>query len=205
MEYENNKNTEDIESEIFSLVNTINNLHKKIQEGTINKTFYQKAIKNATNGIIKINILLKNRNIALSELLHKMNFFSEYNQAINLIDKNNYLNRNESNSEDNRSPPSPELPAIIPEITTSFTTLMSALKLEGLMNRNFILKLFKELIENLKKFPGLDDILFKIYKINNNILNNTTKFIENTSFREKVVDQLYKVFFEFQEKLNTQT
>ena len=45
----NNKKLSDVESELFALVNSINNLYKKYQEGTINDNFFRKAIKNARN------------------------------------------------------------------------------------------------------------------------------------------------------------
>ncbi len=65
----NNKKFSDVESELFALVNSINNLYKKYQEGTINDNFFRKAIKNAMKGLLKIKMYFNEKNISLSEVL----------------------------------------------------------------------------------------------------------------------------------------
>ena len=62
-----------IESELFSLVNTILNIYKKYQNGIIKENFFQKTLKNAINNLVKFNLHLNKKNIPLSKLLKKMN------------------------------------------------------------------------------------------------------------------------------------
>jgi len=202
----------EIESELFALVNTIKNLWGKYQEGTINENFFRKALKNAMKGLLKINITLKEKGILLSKVLKNMDFIYEYNKAVKTIDKvftinpqkENFQYLNDNNSHFSKYIKSSilELPGITSEITSSFITLMDALKLEGLRSSELIIKLFKDLKTSLDKFPGIDDILHKIEKINNHSLENTNLLLENKLYREKLVDHLYDVFNEFQNKIN---
>ncbi len=205
----------EIESEIFSLVNSINNLYFKYQEGTINEDFFQKAVKNAMNGLLKIKSYLKEKNILLSEFIEKMNFVKEYDNAIkifkeisNLDPSNEFIRSNNgifSQPTEKMKSYILELPGIASEITSSFITLMDALKLEG--QSHLIIKLMKELKANIKKFdfPGLEDIQLKIKKIYKKASKNKTKLVSETQFREKIVDRLYLVLKEFQQKLNVKT
>ena len=201
----------EIESELYALVNTIKNLWVKYQENTINENFFRKALRNAVKGLLKINISLKEKGLLLSKVLKDMDFVKEYSNAVRTIDKvlvinphkENYEFLDEDHSHYSNSIKSSilELPGITSEITTSFITLMDALKLEGLRNSDLIMKLFKELKLSLKNFPGIDDITLKIEEIKSHASENTNLLIENRVYREKLVDHIYEVFNEFQKKL----
>ena len=179
----------EIESELYALVNTIKNLWVKYQENTINENFFRKALRNAVKGLLKINISLKEKGLLLSKVLKDMDFVKEYNSAVRTIDKvlvinphkENYEFLDEDHSHYSNSIKSSilELPGITSEITTSFITLMDALKLEGLRNSDLIMKLFKELKLSLKNFPGIDDITLKIGEIKSHATENTNLLIEN--------------------------
>lgn len=209
---EENTKIFEIESELYALVNTIKNLLVKYQENTINENFFRKALRNALKGLLKINISLKEKGLLLSKVLKEMDFVKEYNNAVRTIDKvliinphkENFELLDEDHSHFSKSIKSSilELPGITSEITTSFITLMDALKLEGLKNGDLIMKLFKELKLSLKNFPGIDDVTLKIEKIKSHALENTNLLIENRVYREKLVDHLYEVFNEFQNKIN---
>jgi len=206
---------DEIESELFSLINSITNLNIKYQKGTISDNFFQKAIKNAMNGLLKIDIYLKEKNVSLSKFLEDMNFIKEYDNAIKIfkdisnLDPSNEFIRNKNGilSQPTKKMRSYilELPGVASEITSSFITLMDALKLEG--QSHLIIKLMKELKANIKKFdfPGLEDIQLKIKKIYKKASKNKTKLVSDTQFREKIVDRLYSVLKEFQQKLNVKT
>ena len=208
---EENTKVFEIESELYALVNTIKNLWVKYQENTINENFFRKALKNAVKGLLKINISLKEKGLLLSKVLKDMDFVKEYSSAVRTIDKvlvinphkENYEFLDEDHSHYSNSIKSSilELPGITSEITTSFITLMDALKLEGLRNSDLIMKLFKELKLSLKNFPGIDDITLKIEEIKSHASENTNLLIENRVYREKLVDHIYEVFNEFQNKL----
>jgi len=209
---EENTKVFEIESELYALVNTIKNLWVKYQENTINENFFRKALRNAMKGLLKINISLKEKGLLLSKVLKNMDFVKEYNSAVRTIDKvliinphkENFEFLDEDHSQFSNSIKSSilELPGITSEITTSFITLMDALKLEGLRNSDLIMKLFKELKFFLNTFPGIDDITLKIEEIKNHASENTDLLIENREYREKLVDHIYKVFNEFQNKIN---
>lgn len=208
---EENTKIFEIESELYALVNTIKNLLVKYQENTINENFFRKALRNAVKGLLKINISLKEKGLLLSKVLKEMDFVKEYNNAVRTIDKALIINPHKENfelldedhSHFSKSIKSSilELPGITSEITTSFITLMDALKLVGLGNSALIMKLFKELKRSLKNFPGIDDITLKIEKIKSHASENTNLLIENRVYREKLVDHLYEVFNEFQNNL----
>ena len=209
---EENTKIFELESELYALVNTIKNLWGKYQENTINENFFRKALRNAVKGLLNINISLKENGLLLSKVLKDMDFVKEYNNAVRTIDKILIINPHKENFEfldENHSHFSKsikssilELPGITSEITTSFITLMDALKLEGLRNSDLIMKLLKELKLSLKNFPGIDDITLKIEKIKSHASENTNLLIENRVYREKLVDHLYEVFNEFQNKIN---
>jgi len=201
----------EIESELYALVNTIKNLWVKYQENTINENFFRKALRNGVKGLLKINISLKEKGLLLSKVLKDMDFVKEYNNAVKTIDKVLIINPHKENFEfldgdhsyfsNSIKSSILELPGITSEITTSFITLMDALKLEGLRNSDLIMKLFKELKLSLKNFPGIDDITLKIEEIKSHASENTNLLIENRVYREKLVDHIYEVFNEFQKKL----
>ncbi|MHA1488289.1 MAG: hypothetical protein ACTSRI_01385 [Promethearchaeota archaeon] len=199
-----------IESELFALVNTIINLENKYQEGVISDIFFQKSIKSALNGLLKINIYFKEKNILLTDFVKKKNFFTKYNNAVSIINDISPLNSSKEITKSingNKFKNKPrmsvlELPGITSEITSSFITLMDALKLEGLRGDDIVAKLFKELKKNLDKFPGLKDIKIRIKKINEQILNNANILVNS---KEILVDELYQVFKEFQNKINLKT
>lgn len=209
---EENTKISEIESELYALVNTIKNLLVKYKENTINDNFFRKALRNAVKGLLKINISLKEKGLLLSKVLKDMDFVKEYNNAVRTIDKVLIINPHKENFEfldEDHSHFSKiikssilELPGITSEITTSFITLMDALKLEGLRNNDLIIKLFKELKLSLKNFPGIDDITLKIEKITNHASENINMVIENREYREKLVDHIYEIFKEFQNKIN---
>ena len=208
---ENKKKISEIESELYALCNSITNLYKKYQEGTINDNFFLKALRNARNGLLKINIYFKEKNISLPKVLNDMNFTKEYNNAIRTIDnifmnsheeKDGIPNDNHHNFSKTIKTSLLELPGITSEITSSFITLMDALKLNGIRSSELITKLFNELKQNLNDFPGLEDIKFKIKKLRNYVLNNIKNLIENKIYSEKVEENLYRIFVEFQFKIN---
>ena len=64
----------ELKSELYALVNTITKMHTRYQDKTINFNYFKKAIKNALTGLLKINLLLKENNIAIYDILNEMNF-----------------------------------------------------------------------------------------------------------------------------------
>jgi len=201
MDSPNRKNIE-IESELFSLVNSILKLNSQHEKGTINHNFFRKTIKNAMDNILKINFFLKEKNILLSDILKKMNISDDYYKAIDIINKASKL---EFPTESEIQPSVLDLPKITSDITSTFITLMDALKLEGFDDIEIIRQLFNDLITYLKQFPGIESLLSRIKHVNYNILNNSLNLIENNKFRGKIVDDLYQVYQEFQEKLDLKT
>jgi len=191
----------EIESELFSLVNSITNLKNKYNDGSINHHFFQKAINNAMNGLLKINQTLKEKNVSMSEILDNMDFKREFNDAIEIVKEITNLTPS-----DEKSLSIFKLPGIASEITSSFITLMDALKLES-QSHSLIINLLEELKSNFKKlrFPGLDEIQSGIKEINVEILRNKSKLMNNNQFRELIVDRLYKLFQKFQLKLDIET
>ena len=192
------KNIE-IESELFSLVNSILKLNSQHEKGSINHNFFRKTIKNAMDNILKINFFLKEKNIMLSAILKTMNISEDYYKAIDIINKASKL---EFPTESKIQPSIFDLPKITSDITSTFITLMDALKLEAFDDIDIIRQLFNDLITYLKQFPGIESLLSRAKHINYNILNNSLNLIENTKFRGKIVDDLYQVFQEFQAKLD---
>lgn len=208
----NNKKLPDVEAELFALINSIINLYEKYQEGIINAHFFRKAIKNAMKGLLKIKMYFNDKNISLPEILINMNFIEQYNKATKIFNEiytssspeefNEVKNKSMSHFDKPLRYSLLELPGITSEITSSFITLMDALKLEGLRSSDLMLKLFKELKKNIKKFPGLDGIQLEINEIYNHVIKNPQNLIENKRFRDIIVDKLYRIFKEFQQKLN---
>jgi hypothetical protein len=190
-----------VESELFSVVKSITNLNTKYQKGTVNQNFFKKALKTSMINLLKLNFILKENNIQLSLLLNKMDLTQEYNSVIDLINRVSTLNLTENSiSAKNRT--FLELPSITSEITTSFITLMDSLTLDGLAKNDLIFNLFEELNDNLGKFPVLENILFKVKSIQTNALNQEDQIFSNAKLREKLIEDLYQIFKEFQNKLS---
>jgi len=194
-------NNSKIESEIFALVKSITTLNNKYQKGIVNENFFRKALKSTMNNLLKLNFALKENNLQMADLLKKMDLSQEYNSVIELITRVSSLDLPDNDiAIKNRT--FLELPGITSEITSSFITLMDALTLDGLGKKDLIFNLFNELNQNIGNFPGLDDILFKIKSINKNAVNHFDKLISDAKFKEELVDDLYQVFKEFQNKLH---
>ncbi|MFW9821740.1 MAG: hypothetical protein ACFFE4_02320 [Candidatus Thorarchaeota archaeon] len=194
----------DIESELYALINTVLNADEKFEEGIINANFFRRTVKNAIKELLEFNIFLKEEKVDLSQLLKKMNFTEQYYNAISII---NGLSKGDnkitpSHFKDKISPVVLELPGITLEITSSFITLMDALKLKGFKEKELIDNLFIELITNLKKFPGLDNLRRDIKIIYGNCLPKPQYEVENIKSSEDVVDEIYHVFKQFHRKLN---
>jgi hypothetical protein len=211
MSKEKDKNNyPNIESDLFSIINTILNLYKKYQNGILNENFFQKSIKNSMNELLKINFLLNEQNIILSELLDNMNFTKRYYEAIDIINSLSALNFPDSHlssqelSQYNKiiSSSMLELPGVTAQITSSFITLLDALKLDALNNKEVVMKLFEDLKENLNRFPGLELLKIKFENLYKYVLANYQKLSKNKKFRDLIGDDLYKLFQEFQDKLN---
>ncbi len=198
----NNPETESkIESELFALVKSITNLNNKYQKGIVNQNFFKKALKTTMNNILKLNFTLKENKLQLPDLLNRMDFTQDYNSAIEIINRVSSLNLSDNSiATNNRT--FLELPGITSEITTSFITLMDALTLDGLTKNDLIFNLFEELTYNLGKFPGLDDILSRVKSVQTNALNHDDQIFSNTNLREKLIEDLYQIFKEFQNKLS---
>ncbi|MFX0019650.1 MAG: hypothetical protein ACFFAK_07935 [Promethearchaeota archaeon] len=201
-----------IESDLYSIINTILNLYKKYQHGILKENFFQKSIKNSMSELLKINFLLNENNIILSELLDNMNFTKRYYEAIDIINNISALNfpnsflikHNKESPQYNKTISSSmlELPGVTAQITSSFITLLDALKLDALNNKDVIMKLFEDLKKNLNRFPGLELVQIKFKNLYKNVLDNYQKFSKNKEFRDLIGDDLYKLYHEFQDKLN---
>jgi hypothetical protein len=205
----NSQPTSEIESEIYALISSIINLHSKYQKGIIKESFFHKAVKNALNGLNRINLYLKERELSLTDILIEMKFLNEFNEAIEIINDKSSLNFSDQFGESKHSQISAsiknsilKLPGITSEITSSFITLMDALKLEDIKESKLIDKLFKELKQDIKKFPGLKKFSYQIKQIYKRFLKNKSYFLKDNKFRESIVEDLYEVFKEFQKALN---
>ena len=193
-----------IEAELFSLIKSILNLNNKFQKGKINENFFKKALKNTINKLFKFKLILKENNILLIDLLEKMQLSKEFNDTIDLITRVSSLNlSNEKLEKQNLNILG--LPGLTSEITASFITLMDALTLNDLKNQDFIFRLFDELNNSLSNFPGVEDIVIKFEDIQNRVSNNLDILLYENKLREKVGDELYMIFKEFQNKLDLNT
>ena len=190
----------EIESELFSILKTIPNLSEKYYEGTISEIFFQKSIRNAINGLLNIKIILKQENIFFSDFIKETNLVEEYNIAINVINQLSSLDLSEGSFEGAKSSIL-ELPSITSEITSSFITLMDALKLDSLHDNYLIIKLFTELNKNLKKFPGLEEIKHKVNEIGMITLRDIDDLVKSNKL-DNIADELYIVYKEFQNAIN---
>jgi hypothetical protein len=202
----------DIESELFALINTILNAYEKFKEGVIKDTYFQKKVRKTISDLVKFNINLDENKIKLSNLLKKMNFFSQYYKAIEIINKVSAIEYSGEINEQFRSEVSHdsvkinsnvlELPGITLEITSTFITLMDALKLKGFQEIELVEKLFNDLNNSLKRFPGVDGLRKKVKSINKYMLSKYQNIEDVNTLIEKIVDDLYQTFKEFQNKLN---
>ncbi len=199
---EKEKNLDEIESEIFSLVNTIIKLNSNYISGVIEDHFFKRSIKNAMNNLINIHFILNENNLKLLEILDQMKFTEEYYKAISIINNASSLNFNSNTFSSSISSSILQIPGTTSEITASFITLMDGLKLVEFENYEFIFGLFKDLITNLEKFPGLELIKRKISSIYDNFRSNKTQFFSNTQFRNSLIDEVYTMYNDFQQKLN---
>jgi hypothetical protein len=198
----NSEISSELESELFATVNTINNLNQKYQSGNLKDNFFQKSIKSAMNDLLKINLALNEKNLELSKLLAKMNITDEYHKAIDIINKMSSLNISTNQFSNSTSSSMLEIPGLSSEITSSFITLIDALKLETFDDREIIVGLFKDLKKNFDRFPGLELSKVKLTKIYQKFLNNEEKIVNNRIYRNSLADELYIVFQEFKKKLN---
>ncbi|MFX0029373.1 MAG: hypothetical protein ACFE8B_09195 [Candidatus Hermodarchaeota archaeon] len=206
------ENKLNIESELFALINTILNAYSKFKEGVLKQSFFQKKVRNTINDLVKFNIYLDENKIKLSELLEKMNFNEQYYSAIEIINKLSALefsgsfNEEQPNDESQGSRTMTStvlaLPSITLEITSAFITLMDILKLKGFHEIELVDKLFNDLYRSLDRFPGMDDLKERVKDIHKRALSKY-QVIENVNhFVEEIVDEIYKSFKEFQNKLN---
>ncbi|MFX1453694.1 MAG: hypothetical protein ACFFCM_22885 [Promethearchaeota archaeon] len=189
-----------IESEIFALIKSITNLNNKYQNGIVNENFFRKALKNAMNNLLKLNFTLKEKNLSFREFLKRMNISQEYQSAIEIINRISSLNLS-NNELPSKNRAFLELPGITSEITSSFITLIDALTLNGLTKTDIIFTFFDDLLFNLSKFPGLDDLLIKVKDIQKLAKIHIDDLPSNAKIKEDLIDNLYYLFKEFQEKL----
>ncbi|MFW9899836.1 MAG: hypothetical protein ACFFDY_00945 [Candidatus Thorarchaeota archaeon] len=190
-----------IESELFALIKSINNLNNKYQKGIVNENFFRKTLRNAMNNFLKLNFTLKENNLHLPDIVNRMDLSQEYNAVLDLINRVSTLNITDTESS-LRSKSFLELPGITSEITSSFITLMDALTLEGMTKKELIFNLFDELNSNLGNFPGLDDLLDKVKSLHKYTTNHIDRIESDDKLRENLIDELYQIFKEFQNKLN---
>jgi len=192
----------ELESELFAIVNTIMTLNKKYQDGNLKESFFQRSIKSAMNDLFKINLSLNKNSLDLSKFLAKMNITDDYYKAIDIINKISSLNISTSQFSKSTSSSILEIPRLTSEITSSFITLMDALKLESFDNNEIIFDLIKDLKKSFDKFPGLELSKIKLSKIYQEFLINGEEIISHKKIRDSVTDDLYEVFKGFKEKLN---
>ena len=212
---ENNFRSEkesDIEAELYALINTILNAYEKYKNGTIKEYFFHKKVKNTINELLKFNIYLDENDINLSVLLKKMNITNQYFTTIDIINQMSALEfpntfserdgKEQSRSSKDLSSTVLELPAITLAITSAFITLMDALKLKGFQEIELVDNLFKDLNKSLKKFPGMDNLLTKVKRIHERTLTKSHNIDRDKRLIEEIVDEIYQIFIEFQNKLN---
>ena len=212
---ENNFRSEkesDIESELYALVNTILNAYEKYKNGAIKEFFFHKKVRNTINELLKFNIYLDENDIDLSALLKKMNITNQYFTTIDIINQMSALEfpntfserdgKEQSRSSKDLSSTVLELPAITLKITSAFITLMDALKLKGFQEIELVDNLFTDLNKSLKKFPGMDNLLTKVKRSHERTLTKSHNIDKAKRLIEEIVDEIYQIFIEFQNKLN---
>lgn len=185
-------------SEIFAVINTIENLNSKYNKGLISDIFYAKSIKNAYNELLEIHFKIKEKGSNLSDLLNEMKYMSEYQNAIEIL---NNIEIQESKYGFSRFSII-ELPGLALEIASSLITLMDILKLGIIENLDLIDKSFNELTSLFKRFPGLEKISEELAFIRKEVIENEDKLINNNKYRDDIGDKLYLLYKEFQYKLD---
>jgi hypothetical protein len=198
----NSENRSELESELFAIVNTIISLNQNYESGNLKDNFFQRSIKSAMNDLLKINLSLNKYSIELSNFLANMNITNDYYKAIEIINKLSSLNISTNQFSKSTSSSILEIPRLTSEITSSFITVMDALKLETFDNNEIIFDLIKDLKKNFDRFPGLDLSKVKLTKIYKEFLKNGEEIVNHQKSRDSVADDLYVVFKEFKEKLN---
>jgi hypothetical protein len=191
-----------LESEIYSIIKTILNLDKKYHSGNLKDNFFQKSIKNAANNLLTINISLSKYNLILLEVLKSMQYVNEYYQAIDIINRISPLEFPDEIYSKSVSSSFLEIPKITSEITSSFITLMDALKLNDFYNEDLISSLFTDLKNQFNKFPGLELSKVKLQKIYQEFKHNPRRISTNKNYRDLIADELYTLFNDFKRKLN---
>jgi len=191
-----------LESEIYSAIKTVLNLAHKYESGSLKDNFFQKSIKNATNNLLTINISLSKHNLMLSEMLKSMNYANEYYQAIDIINKISPLEFPTEVYSKSVSSSFLEIPRLTSEITSSFITLMDALKLNAFYDEDIIFGLFADLKKQFDKFPGLELNKVKLQKVYQEYKNNPRRISTNKNYRDLIADELYALFNDFKRKLN---
>jgi len=191
-----------LESEIYAVIKTILNLDHKYQSGSLKDNFFQKSIKNATNNLLTINISLSKHNLILSEMLKSMNYADEYYRAIDIINKISPLEFPAEIYSKSVSSSFLEIPKLTSEITSSFITLMDALKLNAFYDEDLIFGLFADLKNQFGNFPGLELSKVKLQKVYQEYKHNPQKISTNKNYRDLIADELYALFNDFKRKLN---
>ena len=191
-----------LESEIYAVIKTILNLDNKYQNGSLKDNFFQKSIKNAMKNLLTINISLSKHNLILSEMLKIMNYADEYYRAIDIINKISPLEFPTETYSKSVSSSFLEIPKLTSEITSSFITLMDALKLNDFYDEDLIFGLFSDLKNQFGKFPGLELGKVKLQKIYQEYKDNPQKIHTNKNYRDLIADELYALFNDFKRKLN---
>jgi len=199
---------QDLESEIFVIVETIINLQMKYQNGDISDTFFQKTINNTYKEILKFHFKLKEKELLFSDVIDNMNIKNKYQKALDI------LTHGIISSSSGDIYPSQitqkgssvlALPGITLEITSAFITIMDILKLGTFNDTSLLQEIFEELIGNVKKFPGLEYIKTKILRLRDDLLKNKEKIVNDDIYREDIGKELYLLFTEFHDKLNLKT
>jgi hypothetical protein len=195
-------NLDELESELFSLVNTIIKLNSNYLNGALEDHFFKRSIKNAINNLININFKLNEHNLKLLVILEQMEFTQEYYKAISIINNASSLDFNSNAYSNLISSSILQIPGTTSEITSSFITLMDALKLIDFESHELIFSHFQDLITALAKFPGLEIIKRKASSICKNFQSNISRFFQSSQYRNSIIDDVYITYNEFQQKLN---
>ncbi len=200
-----------IKSELYSLINSVIELHSKFKKGMIKEGFFYKSLKNYINQFHKLNNICKEESINLQDLIIQMSFVENYNKAIQVINEVSSMrisNDPYKEQDQDRAKPSEklkssllDLPKIASDITASFITLMDALKIDVVNNNDLINQLFNDIIRNLSQFSGLESVRKKVTSLFEQTSVDQRKMLGNSRYREQVVNQLYDIYNEFQKRL----
>ena len=144
----------------------------------------------------------------LSQLLKEINLVQEYDKVLNIINEAMIVNVSYENYQPfyrNQQEVKRRffnLPKLTLEITSTFITMIDALKLGVDRDMKFILKLFSKLMIELDKFPGLTALKYKLNKMHENLILNQRELKINQKYREDVAEELYSLYKEFQANLD---